>query len=236
MTLQPNSITQLSFNVCLKKYVRELTNPLFFIFLHCHSTTLCSLWMIILVSCAEVLRTGCVLCVISKSPTSFSERGRRETVLSRRWCENPVPGSSGKIKESIFLKSNNIHFHVLVGIRPFPSMTNTLNIRWGFTAWKAKEVSLIPYSDPQNIDYMIIPCENQEPASVWYALQTFYQKELEVEAYLKENGYTPFIPRLYRETVNADPQSLFDSHSSYTHSPMFYKFIKFNSFPFCKTP
>ena len=46
-------------------------------------------------------------------------------------------------------------------------------------------------------------------------------------------SYAP-APVEVRETVNADPQSLFDCHSSYTHNPMFYEFIKFNSFPFCK--
>ena len=41
--------------------------------------------------------------------------------------------------------------------------------------------------------------ENRLSSGVWYALQTFYQKELEVESFLREQGYQPFIPRLYRE-------------------------------------
>lgn len=39
---------------------------------------------------------------------------------------------------------------------------------------------------------------------VWYALQTFYQKELKVETYLQELGFSPFIPKLYREHVMLD--------------------------------
>lgn len=39
---------------------------------------------------------------------------------------------------------------------------------------------------------------------VWYALQTFFQRELEVEDYLRERGYSPFVPKLYRERVDAD--------------------------------
>ena len=48
-------------------------------------------------------------------------------------------------------------------------------------------------------------------------------------------SYVP-APVEVREAVNAYSPSLFDCHSSYTHNPMFYKFIKFNSFPFCKAP
>lgn len=38
--------------------------------------------------------------------------------------------------------------------------------------------------------------------------------------------HAPYAPDTVeiREAVNADPQPLFDSHSSYTHNPMFYKF------------
>ena len=39
---------------------------------------------------------------------------------------------------------------------------------------------------------------------VWYALQTFYQKEQQVADYLKEQGMSPFIPMLYREQVLPD--------------------------------
>lgn len=39
---------------------------------------------------------------------------------------------------------------------------------------------------------------------VWYALQTYNLKELKVEAYLKEEGFSPFIPMLYREHVTLE--------------------------------
>lgn len=39
---------------------------------------------------------------------------------------------------------------------------------------------------------------------VWYALQTFFQKEQQVADFLKENGFSPFIPMLYREHVLPD--------------------------------
>ena len=41
---------------------------------------------------------------------------------------------------------------------------------------------------------------------VWYALQTFFRKEREVEDFLKEKGYAPFVPKLYRERVDANGQ------------------------------
>lgn len=50
--------------------------------------------------------------------------------------------------------------------------------------------------------------EEQATISVWYALQTFYQKELEVESFLIENGFNPFIPRLYREKIGANGQKI----------------------------
>ena len=40
--------------------------------------------------------------------------------------------------------------------------------------------------------------------TVWYALQTFYQKEQQVSDYLKEKGLSLFIPMLYREHLLPD--------------------------------
>lgn len=39
---------------------------------------------------------------------------------------------------------------------------------------------------------------------VWYALRTFRCKELEVESYLKEKGYSPFVPMFYQNHVSLD--------------------------------
>ena len=50
----------------------------------------------------------------------------------------------------------------------------------------------------------MLSCNEQVAPPVWYALQTFYQKESEVESYLKENGYSPFIPRFYQEKETGD--------------------------------
>lgn len=55
---------------------------------------------------------------------------------------------------------------------------------------------------------MLILCKDQPKPPVWYALQTFYQKESEVESYLRENGYSPFIPRFYQEKVAENGKSV----------------------------
>ena len=39
---------------------------------------------------------------------------------------------------------------------------------------------------------------------VWYALQTFHSRELLLEDYLKEKGFSSFIPMLYTEHVSLD--------------------------------
>lgn len=46
--------------------------------------------------------------------------------------------------------------------------------------------------------------ELHEEPPVWYALQTFFQKEQEVEDFLRGKGYEPFIPKLYQERVDRD--------------------------------
>ena len=48
--------------------------------------------------------------------------------------------------------------------------------------------------------------EGEAKSPVWYALQTFFRKEREVEDFLKEKGYAPFVPKLYRERVDASGQ------------------------------
>lgn len=48
--------------------------------------------------------------------------------------------------------------------------------------------------------------EREANLPVWYALQTFFQKELEVENYLKEKGYAPFVPKLYQERIEPNGQ------------------------------
>ena len=48
--------------------------------------------------------------------------------------------------------------------------------------------------------------EGEAKSPVWYALQTFFRKEREVEDFLKEKGYAPFVPKLYRERVDANGQ------------------------------
>lgn len=39
---------------------------------------------------------------------------------------------------------------------------------------------------------------------MWYALQTYHCRELQVESYLLEQGFSPFIPMLYKERVSLD--------------------------------